>query len=107
MSEIKHILYESGTFETFKLIVSGSSYNGEYEIIKPEGWDDIDCEVSINEDIFNVEDFILGATNKIKFLEFNDKVGFNVIKNIYEEMGGMVKLPLNGLRKTEPLLSIC
>ena len=88
MSEIKHILYESGTFETFKLIVSGSSYAGEYEIIKPEGWDDIDCEVSINEEVFNVEDFILGATNKIKFLEFNDKVGFNVVKNVYEEMGG-------------------
>ena len=88
MSEIKHILYESGTFETFKLIVIGSSYEGEYEIIKPDGWDDIDCEVSINEDIFNVEDFILGATNKIKFLEFNDKVGFNVVKNVYEEMGG-------------------
>lgn len=88
MSEIKHILYESGTFETFKLIVSGSSYAGEYEIIKPEGWDDIDCEVSINEDVFNVEDFILGATNKIKFLEYNDKVGFNVVKNVYEEMGG-------------------
>jgi hypothetical protein len=48
MAEINHILYESGTYEIFKLEVIGSSYAGIYEIVKPEGWDEIDDEVTIN-----------------------------------------------------------
>ena len=87
MAEINHILYESGTYEIFKLEVIGSTHEGIYEIVKPEGWDEIDAEVSINEEVFNVDDFILGATNKLKFLEYNDKATFDLLKNIYEEVG--------------------
>ena len=87
MAEIKHILYQSGTYEVFKLEVLGSSYDGIYEIVKPDGWDEIDAEVSINEEVFNVDDFILGATNKLKFLEYNDKPTFDLLKRIYEEVG--------------------
>lgn len=88
MAEINHILYESGTYEIFKLEVIGSSYAGIYEIVKPEGWDEIDAEVTINEEVFNVDDFILGASNKLKFLEYNDKSTFDLLKNVYEELAG-------------------
>ena len=92
MAEINHILYESGTHEVFKLEVDGSSYSGIYEIVKPEGWDEIDAEVSINEEVFNVDDFILGATNKLKFIEYNDKATFDLLKNIYDEQGNDAKI---------------
>ena len=87
MAEIKNILYQSGTYEVFKLEVLGSSYDGIYEIVKPDGWDEIDVEVSINEEVFNVDDFILGGTNKLKFLEYNDKPTFDLLKKVYEEVG--------------------
>lgn len=88
MAEINHILYESGTYEVFKLEVIGSTHEGIYDIVKPEGWDEIDAEVTINEEVFNVDDFILGATNKLKFLEYNDKPTFDLLKNVYEELAG-------------------
>lgn len=88
MSEIKHILYEDGAEEIFRLIVTSGNYAGTYDIVKPDGWDEVDSVVNISEEFFNVEDFIIGKTNKIKFLQYNDDTAYEVIKNVYREQGG-------------------
>lgn len=92
MSEFKHILLQTGVEEIFRLDVYDSIHAGQYTIVKPDGWDEIDAEISINEEMFNVEDFILGQTNKLKFLQYNDEVGFDIVKKVYEEKGGDGKI---------------
>lgn len=88
MYEIKHLLYESGVYEVFRLIVTDSQYSGVYDIEKPEGWDDMDSVLNINEEYFNVDEFIIGESNKIRFLQYVENSGFDVIRNVYEEKGG-------------------
>ena len=88
MSEIKHILYEYGVKQIFRLVVVSGAYSGTYDILKPDGWDEIDSIIDINEDYFNVDNFILGDSEKLKFFEYNDKVAFDLIRNVYNEQGG-------------------
>ena len=88
MVSIKHILNETGVSERFKLIVPDGNYEGEYNIKKPDGWNDIDSVVNINEEFFNVEDFIIGSSTKLKFSQFSDPDSFNLIRNIYNESAG-------------------
>ncbi|ALR29772.1 hypothetical protein ATE47_04205 [Chryseobacterium sp. IHB B 17019] len=88
MVPIKHILNESGVSERFKLVVPDGNYEGEYSIKKPDGWNDIDSIVNINEEFFNIEDFIIGSSTKIKFTQFSDPESFNLIRNVYNEKGG-------------------
>lgn len=88
MSEIKHVLNESGVIEIFRLVVETGKYSGVYEISEPDGWDEIDSILEINEDTFNVDNFILGDTYKIKFLQYVENSGYSLIKNVYEEQRG-------------------
>lgn len=88
MSEIKHILLESGVEEIFRLIVVSGNYAGTYEITKPNGWDEVDSKIDINDEFFNIDNFIIGDTEKIQFLEYNDPETFNLLKNVYNELGG-------------------
>lgn len=88
MSEIKHILLESGVEEIFRLIVVSGSYAGTYDIVKPDGWDEVNSKIDINDTFFNIENFIIGETEKIQFLEYNNPETYNLIKNVYNELRG-------------------
>ncbi len=88
MKGIKNLQYQSGTGQLFRLIVNTGSRAGAYDIVEPDGFEDINIIVDINEEFFNVDNFILGESTKIKFLEYADKKTFELIKNIYETEGG-------------------
>lgn len=87
MSEIKHLLYENGTEEIFTLTVLDSVHAGVYVIEKPDSFDEADCIVDINEDYFNIDNFIIGETEKITFLEYSNPIGYDIVKKVYEEKG--------------------
>lgn len=87
MSEIKHLSYENATEQIFTLTVPDGAHAGVYEIEKPDGFDEADIIVDINEDYFNVDNFVLGDTEKIKFLEYSNGAGYNIVKKVYEELG--------------------
>lgn len=87
MVPIKHILNETGVSEIFKFIITEGNSSGTYIIKKPEGWNQIDSIVDINDEFFNIENFILGDTSKLKFSQFNDDIAYNLIKNVYNELG--------------------
>lgn len=84
---IKHILQETGVSEIFKLIVPSGAFQGEYAISKPQGWNNIDSIIDINNEFFNVENFILGDKEKLVFSEFGNDTAYNLIKNVYNEQG--------------------
>ena len=108
MSVIKNLRYENRTKEVFRLVVEDSAYAGTYDIEMPDKFDEIDCIVNINEEFYNVDDFILGETEKIAFLEYSNKVGFNIVKKVYEEKGSDGKIlfqwkAINGLDEIDLL----
>ena len=78
MSEIKHLSYENATEQIFTLTVPDGANAGVYEIEKPDGFDEADIIVDINEDYFNVDNFVLGDTEKIKFLEYSNGAAYNI-----------------------------
>lgn len=85
MIPIKHILYEYGVDQIFKLVAPGGA---TYTIKRPVGWDEVESIVNINEETLNVEDFIIGSNTKLKFSEFTDKVAYDAIRNTYNSSGG-------------------
>lgn len=85
---VKHALNEDGVREIFRLKVVQGKFAGIYDIKKPDKFDDVDCVVDIDPEKFNVNNFILGDTSKIKFIEYYDPETFNLVKNVYEEQGG-------------------
>lgn len=87
MSEIKHLQYENGTEEIFTLTVLDSAHAGVYVIEKPDSFDEADCIVDINEEFFNIDNFIIGDTEKITFLQYSNKNGYDIVKKVYEEKG--------------------
>ena len=108
MSVIKNLRYENRTKEVFRIVVEDSAYAGTYDIEMPDKFDEIDCIVNINEEFYNVDDFILGETEKIAFLEYSNKVGFNIVKKVYEEKGSDGKIlfqwkAINGLDEIDLL----
>ena len=108
MSVIKNLRYENRTKEVFRLVVEDSAYAGTYDIEMPDKFDEIDCIVNINEEFYNVDDFILGETEKIAFLEYSNKVGFDIVKKVYEEKGSDGKIlfqwkAINGLDEIDLL----
>lgn len=88
MVQIKHILNETGVSEKFKLQVLEGSHSGTYEIKTPDGWNQVNSIVDINDEFLNVENFIIGETVKLKFTEFNNPIAYNLIKNVYNEFAG-------------------
>ncbi|WP_027380838.1 fibronectin type III domain-containing protein [Chryseobacterium daeguense] len=89
---IKHILNETGVSQVFKLIVPAGDYEGEYIIKTPASWNEVDSIVNINEEYFNIEDFIIGNSTKLKFSEFSDPAAFNLIRNVYNEQAGDARI---------------
>ncbi|GEJ46007.1 hypothetical protein [Chryseobacterium sp. ON_d1] len=88
MIPIKHILQENGVKEVFKFIVPTGSFQGEYVIDKPGGWDDVDSVVNIDDESMNVKDFIIGNKVKLKFYQEKSKIAYNLLKNVYAEQQG-------------------
>lgn len=88
MIPIKHILQENGVKEIFKFIVPSGSFQGEYIIDKPSGWDDVDTIVNIDDESMNVNDFVIGNNTKLKFYQEKSKTAYNVLKNVYSEQQG-------------------
>ena len=88
MIPIKNIIYENGVKQIFKFIVTEGAYQGEYVIKTPEGWNEIDSTVNIDDTHFNVKDFIIGDSNKLTFTQYYDKIAYDVLTNVKEEQGG-------------------
>lgn len=88
MKGIKNIQYQSGVGQVFRLEVLTGKYEGIHEIQEPDGFDSLDISIDVNEEYYNIDNFILGETSKIKILEYNDKEAFNIIKGVYDEQGG-------------------
>lgn len=88
MKGIKNIQYQSGIGQIFRLEVLTGKYEGIYEIQEPDGFDSLDISIDVNEEYYNIDNFILGETSKIKILEYNDKEAFNIINGVYDEQGG-------------------
>ena len=88
MKGIKNIQYQSGVGQIFRLEVLTGKYKGIHEIQEPDGFDALDISIDVNEEYYNIDNFILGETSKIKILEYNDKEAFNIIKGVYDEQGG-------------------
>ena len=88
MKGIKNIQYQSGVGQIFRLEVQTGKYAGIHEIQEPDGFDALDISIDVNEEYYNIDNFILGETSKIKILEYSDKEAFNIIKGVYDEQGG-------------------
>lgn len=88
MKGIKNIQYQSGVGQVFRLEVLTGKYAGIHEIQEPDGFDSLDISIDVNEEYYNIDNFILGETSKIKILEYNDKRTFDIIKGVYDEQGG-------------------
>lgn len=88
MKGIKNIQYQSGVGQIFRLEVLSGKYEGIHEIQEPDGFDALDISIDVNEEYYNIDNFILGETSKIKILEYNDKRTFDIIKGVYDEQGG-------------------
>lgn len=88
MKGIKNIQYQSRIGQVFRLEVLSGKFAGTHEIQEPDGFDALDISIDVNETYYNIDNFILGETSKIKILEYNDKEAFNIIKGVYDEQGG-------------------
>ena len=88
MKGIKNIQYQSGVGQVFRLEVLSGKFAGTHEIQEPDGFDALDISIDVNETYYNIDNFILGETSKIKILEYNDKRTFDIIKGVYDEQGG-------------------
>lgn len=88
MIPIKHILNENGVSEIFKLIVISGNYSGEYVINKPNGWNQVDSVVSMDEEHFYVDSFIIGESNKMSFGQIDNPIAFDILRKVYREQGG-------------------
>ncbi|WP_137905496.1 hypothetical protein [Chryseobacterium sp. 2VB] len=87
MIPINHIINENGVKNIFKFIVPSGSFQGEYVINKPDGWDDVDSIVNIDDELLFVKDFIIGENTKLKFYQYSNKIAYDVLYNVKEEQG--------------------
>ena len=87
MSEIKNLHYEDGTENIFTLTVEDSIYSGVYIVEMPDNFNDVNTIIDINEEFFNIDNFIIGETEKIKYLEYSNPIGYDLIKKVYAEKG--------------------
>lgn len=101
---IKNIAYENRVIEEFKLIIPEGEHKGEYTIEEPDGWADVNSILDIDDEFFNVNNFIIGETHRIKFLQYNDKTAYNVVKGVYDEFGGDGKIIFKWIINGEDIL---
>lgn len=104
MTNIKNIAYENKVSKVFKLIVPEGESKGEYIIEEPDGWADVNTILDIDDEFFNVNNFIIGEAHRIKFLQYNDKTAYNVVKAVYNEFGGDGKIIFKWIVNGEDIL---
>lgn len=88
MIPINHIINENGVKNIFKFIVPSGLFQGEYVINKPDGWDDVDSIVNIDDELLFVKDFIIGDNTKLKFYKYSNGTAYDVLFNVNQEQGG-------------------
>lgn len=88
MEGINNIVYQYAIGQTFQLVVIDSKHAGTYEIEEPDGFDDINSYIDINEEFFNVDNFILGDSTSLEFVRYNNKDAYDIIDKVYKEKGG-------------------
>ncbi|TQM18339.1 hypothetical protein [Chryseobacterium aquifrigidense] len=88
MIPINHIINENSVKNIFKFIVPSGSFQGEYVINKPDGWDDVDSIVNIDDELLFVKDFIIGENTKLKFYQYSNKIAYDVLFNVNQEQSG-------------------
>ncbi|WP_372483273.1 hypothetical protein AB9J70_06115 [Elizabethkingia anophelis] len=88
MEGINNIVYQYAIGQTFQLVVIDSKHAGTYEIEEPDGFDDINSYIDINEEFFNVDNFILGESTSLEFVRYNNKDAYDIIDKVYKEKGG-------------------
>ncbi|MDV3583454.1 hypothetical protein CMU85_18305 [Elizabethkingia anophelis] len=88
MEGINNIVYQYEIGQTFQLVVIDSKHAGTYEIEEPDGFDDINSYIDINEEFFNVDNFILGESTSLEFVRYNNKDAYDIIDKVYKEKGG-------------------
>ncbi|MDV4070300.1 hypothetical protein CMT45_01045 [Elizabethkingia anophelis] len=88
MEGINNIVYQYEIGQVFQLIVINSKYAGTYEIEEPDGFDEISSYIDINEELFNVDKFIVGDGTSVEFVKYNNKAAFEIIDKVNKEKGG-------------------
>ncbi|MVW93641.1 hypothetical protein FCL53_16895 [Elizabethkingia meningoseptica] len=88
MAGTNNVLYQDNIGQEFKLVVVDSKYNGTYDIEQPEGFDEVNCFVDINEEFFNVDNFIIGDSTNLEFIRYNNMTAYDIIDKVYNEKGG-------------------
>ncbi|MEA1848944.1 hypothetical protein U9K52_08480 [Chryseobacterium sp. MHB01] len=89
MQKISNIRLEDGVNDIFHLkIIESEILNGSYAIQPPDGIDDTDFVVDINEETFNVENMILGDSLKLKIYQYYDRQTYDLLTQVYKERGG-------------------
>lgn len=88
MEGIDNIVHQYGIGQTFQLVVIDSKYAGTYEIEEPDVFDEINSYIDINEEFFNVDNFILGDSTNLEFVRYNNKDAYDIIDKVYKEKGG-------------------
>lgn len=86
--DIKNIAFENGVKKIFKMIVASGEYAGEYVIESPDGWNQADSIVNVDDELFFVKDFIIGNNEKLTFWQYSQPIAFNILKNVNEEQRG-------------------
>lgn len=88
MKGIKNSQYQNKVKQIFELEVLEGKHKGIYNIKEPGGFREVNIIVDVNETYFNIDNFILGETSKIKFIQHADTKTFDLIRDVYNEQGG-------------------
>lgn len=89
MSVIKHVKnaeYQNWVGQRFEL--ENADTNEIITLDYIEGFEEVDFSIDINEDFFNIDNFIIGENVKAKINEYSQKKAFDFVKKIYDEKGG-------------------
>ena len=96
MEGIDNIVHQYEIGQTFQLVVIDSKHAGTYEIEEPDRFDDINNYIDINEEFFNVDNFILGESTSLEFVRYDNKKPLKQLIKFTKKKEETVKLYLNG-----------
>ncbi|NAW50785.1 hypothetical protein GNY06_05100 [Elizabethkingia argentiflava] len=86
---VKNVSFQDDVSQSFMLVVIDSDhYNGYYHIHMPDGFEQVVSFVDINDEFFNVDNFILGDSTDLEFVSYNNPKAFDIIDKVYKEKGG-------------------
>lgn len=88
MEGINNVVFQYGLNQVFQLVVIDSIHAGTYDIEEPDGFDEVNSYVDINDEFFNVDNFILGDSTSLEFVKYDNKTAFETIDKVNKEKGG-------------------